>query len=122
MRNYEEWFVTSLIIDDGAVPRRRRDEHPHRRAARDHREGDDRLHRRPRPRVRALDERADLHRRRHRAGVPRGRADHGHGDGADPPDDAQGHRRADHRGRARRRRLPAEQGRRALHGRSTRRT
>ena len=101
MRNYEEWFVTSLIIDRRPVPRRSRDEHPHRRPARDHGEGDDHLHRRPRAGLRAIDQRADLHRRWHRAGVPRGRADHGYGDGADPPDDAQGHGRADHRGRAR---------------------
>ena len=37
MRMYEEWFVTSLIVEDGQLPRLRRDEHPHRRAARDHR-------------------------------------------------------------------------------------
>ena len=46
--------------------------------------------------------------RRHSAG--------GHGVLAVPPDRRGRRRRADHRGRARRRRLPAEQERRALHG------
>ena len=67
-------------------------------------------------------ERVRMHRRRHVAGVAGGRAAEGHGVHAVPPDDAEVERRADHRGLPRRGRLPAQQGRRAVHGRATRRT
>ena len=69
---YEEWFATSLILDDdGALRRRRRARHPHGRDGDLRREvGDPRLRRR-RPVLQADDQRAHLHRRRHRAGLPR---------------------------------------------------
>ncbi len=73
--SYEEWFTTSLILDDAwPLRRRRRARHPHRQA-RDVRgqERDPRL-RRLRAVLQADDQRADLHRRRDGPGVPRRRA------------------------------------------------
>ena len=62
-------------------------------------------------------------RRRHRHGVPRRRRHPRPGVRAVPPHGARGarpgDRAADHRGAARRRRVPAQRGRRALHDRST---
>ena len=114
---YEEWFVTSLVLDDdGECVRRRRARHPHGRDG-DLRgqERDPRLRRR-RAVLQADDQRAHLHGRRHRAGLPGRRAADGHGDDPVPPDDAGRERLPDHRGRARRGRAPAQRRRRALHG------
>ena len=61
-------------------------------------------------------QRPDLHRRRHRDGLPARRPADGHGDGAVPPDHARGQRAADHRGRPRRGRSPLQRRGRALHG------
>ena len=114
---YEEWFATSLILDDdghcaGAVARdiRTRRDGDLRREVRDPRL------RRQRPVLQADDERAHLHGRRDRAGLPGRRADHGHGDGPVPPDDARRERLSHHRGRPRRGRAPAELRGPALHG------
>ena len=73
-------------------------------------------HRRQRPGLEADHQRADLHRRRDRDGLPgRGQAD-GHGDDPVPPDDAGGQGLPDHRGRPRRGCPPAQHERRTLHG------
>ncbi len=80
-------------------------------------ERDPRLRRR-RAGVQADDQRPDRDRRRHRAGLPRGRAADGHGDGPVPPDLSRRDGDSDHRGRARRGRAPAQLRRRALHGES----
>ena len=58
----------------------------------------------------------DLHRRRHRPGLPGRRAADGHGDDPVPPDDAGRERLPDHRGRPRRGRAPPQRRGRALHG------
>ena len=114
---YEEWFSTSLHPRRRRpLRRRRRARHPLRRDGDLQREVRDPLQRRQRPVLQADDERADLHGRRDLAGLPRRRADHGHGDGPVPPDDAGGERVPDHRGRARRGRAPAELRGPALHG------
>ena len=105
---YEEWFATSLYMEDGALPRGRRARDDHRRAASPARQGRDRWRRRPRPRLRAEHECAHLHRRRIRAGVSRGRAADGHGDGAIPSHDARRQRFLDDGSRARRGRLSAQ--------------
>ena len=62
------------------------------------------------------DQRQHQDRRRHGARVPRRRRAEGHGVRPVPPDGAARHRHPDHRGLARRGRLPAEQRGRALPG------
>ena len=114
---YEEWFVTGLAQDDegnciGAVARNIRDGSMELFAAKAH---DPRLRRRG-PVLQAHHQRADLHGRRHRPGVPPRRAADGHGDDPVPPDHAGGQRDPDHRGRARRGRAPLQRRGRALHG------
>ena len=69
------------------------------------------LHRRLRPGLPLHHERRHQERRRHGAGLPRGRAAEGHGVRPVPPDRPAVHRHPDHRGRARRGRLPGQQGR-----------
>ena len=114
---YEEYFTTALALDDdgncvGAVTaqRPRRLDGAVRGQERDPRD------RRQRPGVAADHQRADLHRRRDRDGLPRRGAADGHGDDPVPPDDARRQGLSDHRGRARRGRAPAQRRRRALHG------
>ena len=117
VERYEEWFTTSLLQDESGAAAGV--------IARDVRSGRMEVftaknvilacggagqvykpdHQRP-----------DRDRRRDRAGLPRGRAADGHGDGAVPPHLPRRDRHPDHRGRARRGRAPAERGRRALHG------
>ena len=114
---YEEWFTTSLILDDegtcvGCVAR---DIRTGEMEIFTRQERDPRLRRR-RPVLQADDQRAHLHRRRHRPGLPRRRAADGHGDDPVPPDDAGRERLPHHRGRPRRGRAPAQRRRRALHG------
>ena len=72
-------------------------------------------HGRRRPPVPGDDERVRLHRRRDGDGAARGRPAEGHGVHAVPPDDAVPDRHPPHRGLPRRGRVPAQQGRRALH-------
>jgi succinate dehydrogenase / fumarate reductase flavoprotein subunit len=85
---YEEWFVTSLLIDDG---------------------GSCTGVRRRRAMLQADDERADLHRRRACASASRRGAVDGHGDDPVSPDDPARERPSHHRGGSRRRRAPAQQ-------------
>ena len=66
--------------------------------------------RRPRPHLPRDDQRVRLHRRRHVDGLAGRGAAEGHGVHPVPPDDAEVKRGADHRGRPRRGRLPAERG------------
>ena len=95
--------VVALKLDDGiAAPLPRQEDH--------HR------HRRLWPRLLHLHVGAHLHRRRQRHGAARRPAAAGHGVRAVPPDRRLRRRRADHRGRARRGRLPHQQRGRALHG------
>ena len=68
------------------------------------------------PHVLRHHERLRVHRRRHVAGLAGRRAAEGHGVHAVPPDHAEVERRAHHRGLPRRGWLPAQQGRRAVHG------
>ena len=89
VERFEEWFTTSLLLDERrALLRRDRA----RRAQRAHggvhgQERDPRLRRR-RAGLQADDQRPDRDRRRDRDGLPRGRAADGHGDGPVPPDAA----------------------------------
>ena len=85
VRSYEEWFVTSLIIEDGQVggvtALEIRTGQLHRHPGQD----DYFLHRWLRPVVRAFHQRPDCNRRRYGIGLQcRGLAD-GYGDGAIPP-------------------------------------
>ena len=114
---FEEWFVTSLILDDegectGAV-------------ARDIRTGDMEIFNAKsvilasggegqcyKPTTNALICTADGIAQAYGIGC----AAHGHGDGPVPPDDARRERLPHHRGRARRGRAPAERRGPALHG------
>ncbi len=98
------------------VPRRRRALPRGRHAASLPRPQDDHRHRRLRPRLPDLHRRAHADRRRRRHGAPRRPAAPGHGVRAVPPDRRLWRRRAHHRGRARRGRLPHQLRRRALHG------
>ncbi len=110
---------------DGAGPDPRR----RRRRARRHRARNGnrrRLHprrqdhavryRRRGPDLRGIDQRVHQHRRRSRHGGACGHRPAGHGILAIPPDRRGRRGRADYRRRARRRRHPAQLGRRALHG------
>ena len=111
---YDEWFVTRLLVDDGRV---------HGVVAIDLQSG----------RVESIGARAVIictggcgrvypvhHQREHQerrrdgAGVPRGRPAQGHGVRAVPPDRAAVHRDPHHRSRARRGRVPRQQGRLSL--------
>ena len=117
------------VVHDGAGDRRGRRvlrrRHPQRRRRLDGalpgEVGDPRL-RRQRSGLEADHQRPDLHRRRHRDGLPGRRQADGHGDDPVPPDDAGGQGLPDHRGRPRRGRPPAQRQGRALHGDATRRT
>ncbi len=77
----------------------------------DHRQGRHPAHRRLRQGLPVHHQREHQHRRRHGAGLPRGRAAQGHGVRAVPPDRAAVHRHPHHRGGPRRGRLAAQQGR-----------
>ena len=112
---YEEYFTTALALDEsrncvgGDAQRPRRLDGAVRGQERDPR------HRGQRPGVAADDQRAHLHRRRDRDGLPGRCSAHGHGDDPVPPDDARGQGLSDHRG-ARRGRASAQRRRRAVHG------
>ena len=80
------------------------------------RQVDDPRLRRRRPVLQADHQRADLHRRRHRPGLPPRREADGHGDDPVPPDHAGRERDPHHRGRPRRGRAPLQRQGRALHG------
>ncbi len=122
MRMYEEWFVTSLIVDDGqcrgAVAMNIRTGELHAITAKATIICTGGLGRVYEPSTNALICTGDGIAQAYRAGAPIMDMEmvqiH--------PTTLKGIGRADHRGCARRGRLPAEQGRRALHGRSTRRT
>ena len=106
----------------GQLRRRRGPQHPRRRDGAVRRQVHDPRLRRRRPVLQADHQRAHLHRRRDRAGLPhRGPAD-GHGDDPVPPDDAAGQRDPDHRGRPRRGRAPLQRARASASWRSTRPT
>ena len=69
---YEEWFITGLVQDDdGQLRRRGRAQHPRRLDGAVRRQVDDPRLRRRRPVLQADHQRAHLHGRRDRAGVPR---------------------------------------------------
>ena len=114
---YEEWFVTALLQDDdGRVLRRRGAQHPRRLDGAVRGQGRHPRLRRRRPVLQADHQRAHLHGRRDRAGLPHRRPADGHGDGAVPPDHAGGQRHPHHGGRPRRGRAPLQRRGRALHG------
>ena len=114
---YEEWFITGLVQDDeGNCVGARGPQHPRRRDGAVRRQVHDPRLRRRRPVLQADHQRAHLHRRRDRAGLPHRRPADGHGDDPVPPDDAAGQRDPDHRGRPRRGRAPLQRRGRALHG------
>ena len=100
----------------GSHRRLRRAQHPRRRDGALRREDGDPRERRERPGLQPDDQRAHLHRRRDRDGLPDRRPADGHGDDPVPPDDAPGQRPPDHRGRSRRGRAPLQRPGRALHG------
>ena len=108
--------------DDGAVRRRRLPQRPRRVHAALRSQGGDPRHRGARAGVATDHQRAHLHRRRHRDGLPRRGDPDGHGDDRVPPHDAGGQGLPDHRGRPRGGRAPAEREGRALHGAATRPT
>ena len=86
---YEEWFTTGLVLDTdgncvGAIIRNVADGSLELFTAK----SDDPRDRRQRSDVPADDQRADLHRRRDLARLPRRRRADGHGDDPVPPDDA----------------------------------
>ena len=112
LRRYDEWYVTKLLVDDGRVQgvvaiemldRPDRDDLQARSVIL--------AHRRRRARLPLHHQRRHQDRRRHGAGLPRRRAAQGHGVRPVPPDRAAVHRHPDHRGRPRRGRLAAQQGR-----------
>ena len=117
VERYEEWFTTSLIIDDdgscvGVVARDIRTGRMETFAAKNVILASGGAGQCFKPTTNALICTADGIAQAYRAG----RAADGHGDDPVPPDDARRERASDHRGRARRGRAPAQQGRRALHG------
>ena len=111
-----EYFALDLIMDEGACRGRHRLEARRRHAAPvprpDHRAG----HRRLRPGLLLLHRRPHPDRRRQRHGAARRPAAAGHGVRAVPPHRHLRRRLPDHRGRARRGRLPHQLRGRALHG------
>ena len=113
---YEEFFAHRARRRRGPLRRRDRLGPGPRRAARHRGEARDPRHRRHGAHVLRHHQRLLVHRRRHGAGLAGRRAAEGHGVHAVPPDDAEGQRRADHRGLPRRGRLPAQRQGRALHG------
>ena len=111
------------VVHDRPGARRRRPhrglrgpEHPRRRDGAVRREDRDPRQRRQRPGLQPDHERADLHRRRDRDGLPDRLSGDGHGDDPVPPHHAAGERAADHRGRPRRGGPPLQRAGRALHG------
>ena len=111
-----EYFALDLIMEDGVCRGVDRAEHGRRLDPPLPRAGGGARHRRLRPLLFLGDQRAHLHRRRQCHGAPRRPAAAGHGVRPVPPDRHLRRRRADHRGRARRGRLPHQLRRRALHG------
>ena len=115
LRVYEEWFVTSLVKEDGQVRGavvldiKTGDLHTIRAQGGDHR-------RRGRgTSVRALHQRNHMHRGRNGVGMARRGAHDGHGDDPVPPHNAGEDRHPDVGGGPRRGRIPVEQGRRPVH-------
>ena len=111
-----EYFALDLIMDEGVcrgvMAWNLDDGTIHRFRAHAHGAGDRRL----RPRLLLRDLGPHLHRRRRRHGAARRPAAAGHGVRAVPSDRHLRRRLPDHRGRARRGRLPHQRDRRALHG------
>ena len=112
-----EYFAIDLIMDqEGPLSRCRRALPRGRHAAHVPRQEDDPGDRRLRPHLLHLHLGPHLHRRRQRHGAARRAAAAGHGVHPVPPDRHLRRGRAHHRGSARRRRLPHQFQRRALHG------
>ena len=115
-RFFIEYFAIDLIMEDGAcrgvVALDMADGTLHRFRAHQHDPRDRRL----RPYVFLLHVRAHLHRRRRRHGAACRSAAAGHGVRAVSPDRHLWRRLPDHRGRARRGRIPDQLDRRAVHG------
>ena len=107
---YDEWFVTKLLVDDGAVHGVVAIELMSGRSG-DPGQGCHPLHWWLRPRLSFYDECQHQHWRWHGAGLSCGRAAQRHGVRAVPSDRSAVHRYPDHRGRPSRRRLDAQQGR-----------
>ena len=88
VERFEEWFTTSLLLDEDGRLLRASSRATSAAGALEvftRQERDPRLRRR-RPGLQADDQRPDRDRRRHLAGLPRRRAADGHGDGPVPPD------------------------------------
>ena len=113
---YIEYFAIDLIMDDEPLPRRGRAQSRRRHHPSLQRQHGHRRHRRLWPRLFLLHLGAYLHRRRQRHGAARRPAVAGHGIRAIPSDRHLPGRLPDHRRLARRRRLPGQFRRRALHG------
>ena len=115
---FVEWMALDLIRDpqDGAVLGVTALEMETGEVSIFQAQGDAVRHRRRRTHLRREHQRLHQYRRRPRHGGARRHPAGGHGVLAVPPDRRVRRRRADHRRRARRGRLPAEQERRALHG------
>ena len=108
---YDEWYVTTLLVDDEPGARRRRHRARHRPDRGHHRQGRGPVHGRLRAGVPVHHQRQHQDRGRDGAGLPGRRPAEGHGVHPVPPDRPALHRHPDHRGDPGRGRLAAEQGR-----------